>query len=782
MVDSQLPAALRARPQWALAGPEKAPYSLVNNKLMRVGPTNIDTLLTYDRCIELLKTHQNMLGFGYVLTQDDGFVCIDLDIKDSHSTDKDGAHYPPHQWTTPGDITRFNKILERFRSYTEVSLSGKGCHIWLKGTVPTGARRAGIEIYSDARFIVCTGKAIRTGRYKYDTKEDLVILQKYPGAPYVINELHMLLEELYGEVSGSAYKDVETASEPVADGEEVFTDPTIVRLAMAAENGEKFDLLCNGQWEHVGYPSQSEADAALLSILAFYSPSNAQCKRLFRLSKLGRREKSSKNDVYLDRTLAMVRKKNFDQKEIMEHVAVQDVQEITEEEATFAPSSEFNYDSILQYPPGFTGEVARYIYNSSMRPVKEIAITGALGMIAGLCGKAFPINDESGTNLYITLVARSAIGKEAMYSGIARILDACKQRHPLITQFYNSNDYASGQALLRAVSDRNCFLHMNSEWGRQLRRMANEQNSDGPMQKLRTVMTTLHSKSGPVGVTGGLQYSDSDKNTSAVSGVAYSIIGETTPGVYYDSLDSTMMEDGFLSRFIVIEYAGGRVATNRKRIVAVPELIVDTLGELCTRSVNLITSMRHEHISLSPTVEDMANEFDQFCDTKINEAGDNESFRQLWNRGHLHSLRVAGLLAVADNNVTPVVEKQHYEWARSLILHHAGMMIRKFAEGKVGSSDDTRMVKLISILQKYIAKRPTGVNELLWSNGIITRRYLHNRLRSNIAFTKHRLGMSFALEATVRSLCDNGYMHEVPKHTALGEYQTSQKLYKVIVK
>ena len=186
--------------QWAVAGPEKAPYALVDGKLKRIGVTNLDALMSYEDTIRLCKEH-NMLGVGFVLTKDDPFATIDLDVKDATTKNKEGNPHPQHEWITPGDINRFNMILEKFQSYVEVSLSGKGTHIWIRGSVPKGARRANIEIYSSERFIICTENGIRTGRYKYDKETNAVLFQKYPGAPNSIRACDALLLELYDEVS-----------------------------------------------------------------------------------------------------------------------------------------------------------------------------------------------------------------------------------------------------------------------------------------------------------------------------------------------------------------------------------------------------------------------------------------------------------------------------------------------------------------------------------------------------------------------------------------------------
>lgn len=109
-----------------------------------------------------------------------------------------------------------------------------------------------------------------------------------------------------------------------------LTDREVFDTAMRAVNGEKFDLLTSGRVAYsddgavatgtladgesavdesgnLVYPSQSEADYALLSLLAFYTASNAQVRRLFRDSPLGKREKAMKNDRYLDLSLSKIR-------------------------------------------------------------------------------------------------------------------------------------------------------------------------------------------------------------------------------------------------------------------------------------------------------------------------------------------------------------------------------------------------------------------------------------------------------------------------------------------
>ncbi len=53
------------------------------------------------------------------------------------------------------------RIVELLDSYTEVSPSGRGLHVWVKGKVPGNRRRSGkLEMYDRARYVTVTGHAL----------------------------------------------------------------------------------------------------------------------------------------------------------------------------------------------------------------------------------------------------------------------------------------------------------------------------------------------------------------------------------------------------------------------------------------------------------------------------------------------------------------------------------------------------------------------------------------------------------------------------------------------
>ena len=72
-----------------------------------------------------------------------------------------------------------------------------------------------------------------------------------------------------------------------ADGHQGdLTDEEVIELARRARNAAKFETLWEGDTS--GYPSPSEADQALLSLLSFYTRDESQLDSLYRRSGLCR--------------------------------------------------------------------------------------------------------------------------------------------------------------------------------------------------------------------------------------------------------------------------------------------------------------------------------------------------------------------------------------------------------------------------------------------------------------------------------------------------------------
>jgi putative DNA primase/helicase len=150
----RIPQELKDLPQWVGWKGEKNPKNPKKLKKIPIDPktgrfasvTNPQTWGSYDDAIKLLK-NGSVDGIGFVFTENDPYVGIDLD---NCINKKTGEINPKAQ-----------KIIDSFGSYTEVSPSGKGVHIIVKGNLPGKGKNAdNVEIYNKSRYFTVTGMEI----------------------------------------------------------------------------------------------------------------------------------------------------------------------------------------------------------------------------------------------------------------------------------------------------------------------------------------------------------------------------------------------------------------------------------------------------------------------------------------------------------------------------------------------------------------------------------------------------------------------------------------------
>lgn len=438
----------------------------------------------------------------------------------------------------------------------------------------------------------------------------------------------------------------------------------------------------------------------------------------------------------------------------------------------------------LPFPPGFAGVLSTFIYRAAPRPVAEVAVVATLGLLAGICGREWNI-PGSGLNLYIVLVARSAIGKEAMHSGIGKVLGAVRQRYPNASEFVCFDDFASGPALVKSLNGSPCYLNVAGEIGYKFQAMAKD--SDPAHRSLRKALTNLYSKSSFDAVAGGIQYSNADNSAFGDGSVALSLIGETTPGTFYESLTGDMMRDGFMSRFNVIEYTGERPDKNPHPLARPDQPVSDHVAMLMQRAHMLRASNTFQAVEFDHEAKERLDLFESECDAAIRTAADDESQRQMWNRAHLKALRIAGLLSVADNPLFPRVSIEHAAWAIDLIRRDIAVFAKRLQNGDVGEgSDDGRERRLLEICREYILLTDDTLPEYakawkeLVRHGVVPRKYLQIRTQRISAFEKHPRGQKEALDRAIQTAIDNGHLHPLEKSRAILDYSFQGKVYAIV--
>lgn len=736
-----IPQELRQLPQWVVAGPSREPLNPRTGGAASV--IDSSTWGTFEEAVRAGFKH-----IGFVLTVEAGLTIIDLDNK---------LEKP----ATEEQLARHTKILDAFDSYTERSTSGRGYHIIVRGTVPAAVHRDNVEVYSTGRYMICTGDVVRQ-------------------APIV--NYQDLLVQLCGEMRPNNTIEL-------VEYDEILDDVELVEMAMNAVNADKFNDLCNGEWLRLGYPSQSEGDLALLSILAFYSKSNEQCRRLFRQSALGKREKALRNDKYIDYALEKIRAKqpppiDFSQLNQESKHVTNGVPQATVE----TPSLSLPHEPVKALnarnrvlPPGLIGEMAQYFYQTAVRPVPDIALAASIGLAAGVVGRSYNISNQ-GLNQYLILVARTGTGKEGAASGINNLIQAVRSRVPMVDQFIGPSAFASGQALIKRLDEQPCFLSILGEFGLTLQQLC-DPNATAAQIMLRKALLDLYSKSGWNQILRSSVYSDIEKNTKMVQAPNVTILGETTPETFFDGLDISHISDGLIPRFNIIEYSGNRPARNQWANAPPPDLLVQKFADLVTIALTTMNNKTCQPVGTDREAQNILNDFDLKCDSEINNAH-NAAESQIWNRAHLKALKLGALLSVGVNPHQPTITAEIANWCIDFVQEDVNAMTKRFKSGDVGKGDSKLGADLKRVIEIYLRSSFEevefyGAKRQMFVEKVIPYNYLMRKTAALASFRHDRRGSTAALKSALQDLCDSNMLIEVPSIQLFSRYGTRGKAWMV---
>jgi hypothetical protein len=742
--------------------PTKVPYNPVSGWPAKVNDPS--TWCTFEQCMNAAATGRYD-GVGFVLTEQDPFTFIDLD-------------------DTEGDKELLDiqmKIFEAFDSYAEISPSGKGLHIIVKGSVPSGRKRSKVEVYSDLRFMTVTGNV-------------------YRNSP--IRDHNELVNRLWSDMGRNKQAEGHDPKAP-----QVLSDDEVINLCITAANGEKAMDLAQGDWQKY-YSSQSEADLALVNIIAYYTQNREQIARLFKASALGSRNKQTtiRGVDYLnyminksfDRLLppvdiealqnslrATIEDKIRDQRAVILSMVERSAVDTSIQASVPEPESvthKYYNDSTCQFPPGLVGEIAQYIFDSAPRPVKEIALGGAIALMAGIVGRSYNISG-GGLNQYVLILAGTGRGKEAIATGIDKIMSRVVKTVPTAMEFIGPAEIASPQALTKYMAKIPCFVSMIGEFGLKLQQLSSMRAT--PMDVgLRRMILDLYSKSGEGKVVRPTIYSDKDKNTECILSPAFSLMGESTPERFYGALSESMVSEGLLPRFFIIEFDGLRPPLNENHIHVKPsEDLINKVATLCANSQMLNSQNKSVNVEQDYEATQLLNEFSEFCDNEINRS-DRDLQAQLWNRGHLKALRLAATVAVGINPWQPCVTADIAQWSINMITRDINSMLTKFELGEIAADDEEskQLGMCCSFIREYLTKdwehisKTKATTALLHSEKIIPMSYIHKKCSNSVVFRKDKKGASEAIRKVMKILVERG---DIVKLSGLqaSKYDTTSECY-----
>lgn len=758
-----------------------------------------------------------MDGIGLVLTEDDPYTGIDIDDK---------AENP----ATEAQHATHIKILEAFQSYTERSVGARwyddqgkergGYHIIIRGKIKGGRDRGHVGVYSTARYLTFSGDVVRNAPIAEYQELLLRLIAEMPESDYAGE-----LDEVEGHLTDQELHEMALRAENgekyarLARGEVTYRD-----------DGDPTSP----------YQSRSESDLALISILAYYTRDNEQVRRMFRYTVPGKREKHQGNNRWIDRCIKRFRAQqptsydieearaaaarmalDFDAKELPQHSTDRELDKALQADAEYirsmggdpgptlpqmgiaaeyvevsapsepvvtpvtsvvpappAPAPAGSMYGGMPQPPGLVGELAAYFRSSATRPVPEAALMAAIGIAAGVAGRAYNISG-TGLNHYMLLLADTGVGKEGIAKGINNLLAATRTTVPMVDDFIGPSAFASGQALVRVFDGKPCFLSILGEFALTLKAM-NDPRAPGPMVILRKVLLDLYGKSGWTDILQSTAYSDQEKNTKNVHAPSLSIIGECVPDTFYSGIDLADISDGLIPRFHVVEYTGNRQPRNKASGQPPSQQLVQQFANLCASALSSQHGNACAAVQIAPDAEALLDAFDVMADTHINTAG-NGGERQLWNRAHLKALKLAGLIAVGVNPHAPTVTADIAQWAITFTQRNTEHLLSRFAKGEVGSGESKQFSEVRRVIGDFFKMdkdklKPYTTPEVQ-AAGLVPYKYLLIRLVRLASFTHDKRGGTRAVQDALDQMVKMGMLSMVNAEMSSQRFGTRQVHY-----
>ncbi|MFD1217135.1 DUF3987 domain-containing protein [Microbulbifer celer] len=431
----------------------------------------------------------------------------------------------------------------------------------------------------------------------------------------------------------------------------------------------------------------------------------------------------------------------------------------------------------MQWPLGVAGELAKSIYCASYLPQQEVSILATLALLSGVTGRVYRTPTNATLSQYYLLVSKTGTGKDELHKHIPPLIRYSKM--PAADRFIMQERFVSRQALHKRLLESPGFLAMHPEVGKRFATIASPRTQGGPDHEFGNMLTEAYEKQFLEGIT----RAKAEDSFSGVEWPALSFVGDTTPGALYRALTPEMMEDGFFSRFLTMTVTTDRPQSNKEGILYLDPPTRRAWVSLVGQSLTLDRAQPLQPITVEygPSTEERFDEFEEKCRQKVIAANrdDDITGAAVWNRAHIKALKVASLLAVADNCQQPKINLANTVWAIGLVQRDARTFLDRVEAGDVGDGDDVRQKKVLEICKRVIiGELKGGLPD--HNPQVIPRRVIQLNTCKLAPFKNHRDGATRAMEAAIKSLVDDGYLWEKDKIKAAEEFSYQGRCFQLL--
>lgn len=530
-----VPACLRSVKQWVCwryeqrsdsGKPTKIPVTIGGHGASSTDPSD---WYSYE---DVCEASHKFDGIGFVFTAEDPYLGIDLD----------------DCLAGPGELKRWAEPImsELDGSYSEISPSGNGIKVICQAVnpLPSGRKVAiedgWLEMYDRGRFFTVTGTV-----WDPDDPSDK------QAEIEAITRRHFMSAELPKPVGQTTTRVVKTDKVERAARYLATMEPSI---SGSGGHDACFRAACKMV---MGFDLDTETALSLLS-----NGFNARCTPPWSEREL-RHKVESADSQEGERGYLLTEQTSF---ESAPGVDLSGILGGTIAEIKKNKPEPAKFPTECLRPPGLIRDIIDYTLATSLYPQPEMALAGAISLVATITGRKLTDGYGTRTNVYVLGLAPSGSGKEQARRTNKEILLAAGGE-----AYIGPERIGSSAGLVGSVADQPSILFQLDEIGRLLATLKNPGKA-AHLYNIATVLMALYSSSDSVWI--GDAYADAKKirKIDQPHAVMY---GTSVAESFWGSLNAENVSDGLLGRIMAFESAAGYVDPQTPESITLPDSIVE---------------------------------------------------------------------------------------------------------------------------------------------------------------------------------------------------------------
>ncbi len=379
-------------------------------------------------------------------------------------------------------------------------------------------------------------------------------------------------------------------------------------------------------------------------------------------------------------------------------------------EGVTAPAQEQPLPHSIFHIPGFVDSLAAHTLATAPYPNLPLAFAGALAMLAHLSGRNFRDSRNLRTNVYLLALADSGVGKDyprKVNMNLAAELGIMEGM---------ADRFASAEGLEDALLIRPCSFFQVDEVDTLFAALGEKGDSAmeriyGSLLQFATSADTRYAmRKKAIAQPGGKSSRFEKIRAKGIHEPHLVMLGTAIPKYLYSALSERAMENGLISRCLVIE-AGERGDEGEAVPRPLPGDVVETakylvgkggFGGLDIENLDAPEETVFEPMTVVETEEATAlrKEKSEQCNAMYKDAK-TTSEKALWSRAAEKASRLALLYAISENPRSPIITLDAMKWAWRFVCMVTARMLYQASVYVHDNEFDRLQKKALRILREY---------------------------------------------------------------------------------